>query len=504
MEPNGERLQEWILLAILSTAALAGLWASVVGRMAPLRWRSAWQHWRTQPAASTVQLVLGMGPGTLLGVLTAVSLGGVGAVGWSWAIAFCSTALRWKIGRSREISEPTGLQPWLQGLWLLMGSAAFLGLHVAGPAAALGTLLPGDVRWPALGALCLGAVLPLVGTRRAAPFLAAGALVGIGANLVALGLAAGTEPSALLAVPGRAIGEALDGSPPAPPFVGALVGELLRLSMLNVGGVLLAGSGVMPWRTDDGDRTKRSVHSIALEFPLLLLMGWLVGGAAAATGAYYEPVEMHLPLRDATIYRGGFETPSQRLEPERRHRGYVRIREGRMVDVPLRVGDWQGTFESPRFEAHGNPADLALQVDERGHPIRVLMPDEHGALAQVPMRRLDEVTVVGKHLPDGPRLLARLAARSLAPPWARGAAWLGLLAWLAAAAGAWVTSVTESLRHIERPLFRIAAAWLSLGGFAIAWAWRPDTSLWLRNGLWAAAPLALWGAWRAVRSRAHG
>ncbi len=503
MPPTGEDLQQWLLLAALATAAIAGLWVSVLGRGPQLHWRRAWRAARARPADAVLRLLVAVGPGALLGLTTAIALGGMGAVGWLWLLALCSTALRWgalAAGPSARKPAPS----WRRWPWLPLGALAFLGLHLSVSAPALAALLPGQTRWIAFGALLLGGLLPLAGARRTAPFLAVMGAAGTCAVAIALGLAAAVDPSEVAALPGRAIGEVLDGSPPVPPFVGALAAELLRLAVLNVGGALLPGSGLLPWLQHPRQDRAEAAASTVLELPLLLLLGWLAGSAVAATGVHYEPIEVHRPLAGATIYRGGFETPSQRLEPERRHRGYVRIREGKMVDVPLRVGDWQGTFESPRFELNGRPADLALHLNEHGRPIRVLMPAEHGALAEVPLQRLRAVTIVGKHLPNGPMLFARLTERSIAPPWARGAAWLGLLLWLAAAAGAWSLALGGALPHGLTERTRTGTALLVLGLGGAAWSLLPHGVPWLRAGLWSGAALALLGAWRALRARPKG
>ena len=439
LEPSDHPVQ-WVALVAVLLALLAGLRVALRWRGVQFHWRRALADLRRRPGRLGRQLALTVGPGTVLGLSAAIALGGVGAVGWLWLLSAVTTALR---VADHAAPQRSGPPPWSAAghparggvvVWLVV-VVLWAGLHVVPSAQAFEALLPASWPW-ALGAALLGAGLLLFGPQRAAPYLGAVALLGLLGLLVGLGLAVAAEPAVLASVPGRVLGEMLDGSAPAPPFVGATAGEVLRLAWLRIGPPLLASTGLLgsAERAAEGSAAAGPTAS-ALELPVLWLLGFLFAAAVVATGALFEPVDTTRPLAGLLVYRGGFETPSQRLEPERRHRGYMRVRDGKMVDVPLRVGDWQGTFQSARFEVDGAPADFALHLDERGRPIRLLLPGEQGALQEAPLSRLQGIVVRGRHLPDGPGLLAEVAARSVAPDAARLLLWVALFAWLAACGG---------------------------------------------------------------------
>ena len=440
--------------------------------------------------------VLGLGATAAVSAATAVALGGAGALAWLWLFGLVFAPLRYaeaylartspagKAGKqegaaargslaARMLAEPGAIE---RGL----GWALLVCVPVAGFLAAGG--LQGVAIMDLAGAQLEGAAQPLtiaVGVVGIALALAAGAmkergrallgwlaLAGLVSLLTAALLALLDDPGRGLGGIARAIDDALSGAEPVgTTFSGALASEIAVAALVWMlpPMVLGLGSEGALHAEASASSTKGQAAAAMLASLAHVVLTTLIGLAIIATGAFSRRTDTERALAEVTLVTEGFETTSQRIEPDRAWDGMLRVIDGEPRATPLHLATERGMIAEPRFvEADGSPADFLVDVDE-GHIRRMLRPDRDGSLAPVDLDEATRVRVRGRMLPRGGALLTATTQRGggeLLSRLALGALWV--LAVLAVVASGLAVSRTLSSRLPEQ-VARFGAALPSLG-----------------------------------------
>lgn len=387
------------------------------------------------PATSVAMgAVTSYGAAAAVGAATAIALGGPGAIAWVWLFAIVLAPLRMGeaiLARTAPVGQPgesTGslagrlLDDPIRGLrvlgWALVvlvpvtGFAFYGGTHGSAVLDAAEQLLPGSALTLGLTVAVVAGVLALIPTEKIGSILgwlaAVSLLALVGAALVALG----SEPGRGIAGIGRALQDAFYDTPGSGAFSGALAGEIAMASVLYLLPPLAAGTGVEgAWHAEAQAKTTRGQAKAALLGTIVYgLVTTVVGLSLVATNAFARPVDDSRTMREVRFYRAAFDTVSQREEPSRFFSGIIRIQEGATGVVEINPGTERGMILTPRFEEDGEPADVMLRVSD-GVVIEIHRPGTMGALELAPDSAFDRVTIHGRMLPRGGRLIAESMSR---------------------------------------------------------------------------------------------
>lgn len=467
----------WLYVAAPALCA-AGLWATVrLGAPQLTRLGAAFRALRgdtadakgdVSPAASAVLASVGtFGAAAAVGAATAVALGGAGALAWTWVFALVLAPLRVVETLLARTDAPGarggGATGSLAGRLMRDRSAGVraVGATLAVVGVAAGLLFVGGVHGTALvesaralvptGALALGlgtaavaVALGVAGSRRVGSIMGWLALFALAVLVVALFAAALSEPARALRAVARAFGEIFRGAPPADTFTGALAGELARASVVNVLAPLGAFTGIAGGVGASSRATTKRQASIALLEPFAWALATSVLVMAfVATGAFFQTRSTSRTLDEITVYKTQFETVSQRLEPERLYDGYIRVKGGAMVDMPVVLGTERGMIAAPHFEYYGRPADLAIHL-EKGRVLRLMRPVNR-ALSEIPTTQARQVTITGEMLPRSAALVSAAAAHAPGGAPIANAVLAALLVLGALAGAIWGQSLARSV-----------------------------------------------------------
>ena len=374
----------------------------------------------------------------------------------------------------------------LMALVVLTAFAFVGGVHGEALVDASAQLLPDSMPMTIFGVAALAAIVAVGGMGRSGNIAGWIALASF-AVLLLVGLwAAASNPDRAVGAIGRAFTEAFEGAPPAAPFVGAFAGEIAFAALLYALPPVGAASGLVGGlHSAARARTTRGQAAAAMAGPLVYaVVTTVLCMAFVATGAYWQRVEDRRPVSEVRVYTVAFETASQRAEEDRLYSGYLRIDGGELRDIGPLAGTAQGMIEDPRWLYEGEPANIALHLED-GKPFRMLR-FERGALHEVPASEIADVQVEGEMLPRGGGILASALTRGtdgeIAPRLALGA----LILLLAVGAGMWGIGAARSLRPGTPVWAATVVAVLPAAGLAAAGAGLGD---WLGpiGGLLAAA-----------------
>lgn len=384
--------------------------------------------------AVAMSAVTSYGAAAAVGAATAISLGGPGAIAWVWLFGIVLAPLKMgeavlsrtaPAGKAGKVSGTmTGrlLDDPVVGIrvvgWVLMvltplaGFAFYGGTHGGAVLDAAEQLLPGSALTVGLAVAVVGgafALFPLKKTGSVLGWVAAVALIALfGAALVSLFSDLGRGLSGI----GRALQDAIYGAPEAGAFSGALAGEIAMAALLHLLPPLAASTGVEgAWHAEAQAKTTRAQSTAALLGALsYAVLTTVVGLSLIATNAFARPVEGSRTLREIRFYSSAFDTVSQREESSRFHNGILRVLEGDTGVVSINAATERGMILAPRFEEHGEPADVMLRIHD-GDVVEIQKPGRMGALDVAPDAAFDDVTIHGQMLPRGGRLLAESASR---------------------------------------------------------------------------------------------
>lgn len=447
-------------------------------------------------AATLLAACASYGAAAAVGAATAISLGGPGAIAWVWLFCFLIAPLRYveavlartnppgakdaAVAAGPPSSLPERLLrqggPWRSAGWLLIGLGAIAavlfvgGVHGGATVDAASGLVPDGATPLVLGVAVVAGGLGIAGARRTGAIT--GALAGVAlavlllVALLSAGAFAGRSAGAIV----RALQDAIEGAPSAGAFTGAFAGEIAVAAMLHVFPPLASSS------TIDGAlhgearaATTRGQAASALLGPLIFaVVTTVVGLAIVGTNAFSTTRTDERTLEEVKIYRGdyAFESASQRVEPERQWDGYVRIRRGTLGPQNFTLATERGEIEEPRFEYYGRTADIAVHA-KKGVAFRLLRLQNH-ALTEIPIVQARHVTVHGKMLSRGGRLISAAMHRGPAGANAARLALAALLVLAAAAAAAWAFALTRMLTGLVPPPVAMAAAALPAIGLALS------------------------------------
>lgn len=378
-------------------------------------------------AATGLSVALVHGAVAFVGTATAVGLGGVGVLPWTWlaciAIAFVrigELALARTSAPGTKKRKPAGsLSARLEGAggfrrplgFVIRGAAIATALLFFGLTQGLAVgdaiegLAPGV--WPHLGILAALIAIVLAVAPLDRVMSIAAIIAGLAALLLfGIFLAAGfTDPSRFFGALGGSFGQAVSGMPAVTPHSGAFFPETLEALVLGTLPPLFAATAI------DGAifaqaraKTTKQLAGASWVGPMAYgAVATVVGLSIAATGAYYKRVDGERPLSELVMNKSGFETASQRIEASRHYDGYVRLQEGTTIDPVPRPITERAPVRDATYTFDGEPADIALHFED-GRVTRFLVKED-GILEDTSLDRVREVGVHGKMVPLGGRLL---------------------------------------------------------------------------------------------------
>ncbi len=466
----------WVAVPLL---ALAGLVLTLLLRAPQLaRLREGVRAVRLAPPgegehparAIALSSAASLGAGAVIAGATAISLGGAGALAWLWIAGFVIAPLRVADVLLARTSPPgrAGGGPsgslaarlgedgdervrWLGILELLAlvvaSSIGIFAIHASAVAQAAEIVAPEHAIALGVGVAAVAALFVAVPRLRA--WLAPSA----GASLVVLVLAgilaSLADPTRALGAIPRALGDLVEGPTSTAAFSGASPAEVLLGALAYVVPPLVLTLGI------DGalfarvrGSTKAIAASAALSTLIHVLVASSVGIALVATGAYARRVEGERALTSVRFVEAPFDSVSQRLDPDRAWRGYLRVIEGRPQAAPLDAATERGMIAGLRYlNADGTPGNFALRV-EGGRAAQLLVPDAMGALERVDPREMAKIRVAGRMLGRGAPLVAAAMRTAAGEP----LAWIVALALLALAASGLGAFGVGLERSVERRL----------------------------------------------------
>lgn len=410
------------------------------------------------PGLTDVLATVGtLGAAGAVGAATAVAMGGPGVLPWLWLICIVIAPLHFAevwLARTdapgKSDTKATGSLtrrlsrmgdrwrvPTVVSMVLVLGCGfAFAGgAHGHALAETAEVLLPGSTIALVCGAAGVGAAF-VVFEERTQSLAAWLGFAGIFALVVAAVWAMTSDFGEAFATLSSAFGDAFDGAPRRGEFTGAFVGEIAFAAVLYALPPIGATSGVVgAMHSLSGGKT-RGQASAALFVPFAYaIVGTLLVMAFVGTGAFSERYADRCSLLETRIYRLSASSASERREDERLYDGMVRIVEGEPRNPALSVGTARGMVSRATFELDGEPADLALRVED-GVPFEVLQPGRLGALDRRDFSIARRIEVVGEMLPRGGGLVMRAMGTGESDLAARfGLA--GLLALAAVGFGIW-------------------------------------------------------------------
>ncbi len=500
LAPLGTALWLWVAAPLLAVTALVltvRLKAPQLTRLAAglrtVRHPDPDAPGSVAPGLATVLAAVGsFGAAAAVGSATAISLGGAGAVAWVWLFGFLIAPLRFAETLLARTDVPGRPSPSAPGslatrlgreaspalrtagaaLSVLVACAAFAfvgGIHGGAVVDAAGRLLPRSGPWLVAGVAVVAAILVVGGVKRSASIAGWLGVSGLLAILCAALWAAAHNPERAFGTLTRAIGEAIDGSPTAGPFTGALAGEVAFAAVLHALPPLAAPTGAVGALHALGRaRTTRGQAAAALLGPFAYaIVVTALGMAFVATGAYFERAPAARPITELRVVRGQWASASERLEKNRLWTGYMRIVKGKARDLSLDVASERGMVDSPTFTYFGKPADIAMQFRD-GVPFRLLRQRTRGALADVSPAELAHVVVHGRMLPMGAGGLTVAMARGTGAGLGGRLALAALLLLAAVAAAGWGFAAAASAGPAASPVARLALALLPAAGIGVA------------------------------------
>ncbi len=439
------------------------------------------------PGLATVLTTVGaMGAAGAVGAATAVSLGGPGVLPYLWLfgilmgpLAYAETWLaRTDAPGKSDVAASGSLTRRLRRMgdrWripslaltaalLVTGFAFAGGVHGRALADATERLLPGSTLVLVGGAAAVGALLVITAerTRSVAGWLGlAGLLVLAGAAIAAM-VTNFADAAGVLA---RAFSDAFEGAPRSGEFTGAFAGEIAFAATLHLLPPIGATTGTVGAIHALAGGKSRDQSTLALLAPFFYaVVATLLVVAFVGTGVFGTRYADRRPLLETRIHRVAAASAAQRAETDRLYDGLVRIMEGRTRNPALSIGTPRGMVATPLFEIDGEPADIALRVED-GVPYEILKPGRFGALTQRPFHEAYEVDVVGDMLPTGAGLLLRSMSEGAGDLTARFAL-AGLLALATVAFAVWGWALGRSLPTPARGP-RLIVGLLPAGGAAL-------------------------------------
>jgi AGCS family alanine or glycine:cation symporter len=431
-----------------------------------------------------------VGAAAAVATATAVSLGGAGILFWVWVFAFLLAPLRYAEvmlsrtdvpGRS-EVEESGSLARRLmreEGSKRALGFVTIVLLAVTGFAFVGGvhgealldlgsSTLPTSVPIAGYAVAAVGALVVILGLRLGGALAAWLAVAALATLVVAAILGLSGNPGRAFGTLGRMFGEAFSGAPAATPWVGASWREILIAALIFAVPPLAASGGAVG-SLHGAARAKatRKQAETALLGPLLYaLVTTLLVMAFVGSGAFFRRVQTERPFRDIAVYEVGFETRSQRDEPERLHSGYLRIVDGEARDITLEFATERAMIDTPRFEFRGRPADVALHL-EAGRPQRMLRPRD-GTLTEVSLTEVNDLVISGEMIPRGGPMVVAAMERGSGGDLAARLAFIAVLLLLAVGTGAFGVALSRSLPRGAPKWSTIAIGLLPSAGVALA------------------------------------
>jgi Na+/alanine symporter len=457
-----------VVFVVVAIAALAAM------RFGPLyRFRDALRgalekapdaHGAWSPLlAVTLAATVSTGAAAVVGLATAIGVGGTGAIAWTVLFALLAAPLRGAevfLARTSAVSAPQGAHTGslagrerghvlVRRLLVASAAVAVLGFASVTANALLGLSMPAASVTPSvsipLAVAAAGLGLALIPAPWSLRLL--GATSAIAWTVVfAIAIACAThDPSLAAGALPRAISDAFRGAPDVGAFTGALASEAtyaaLRYTLLPL--VLPVGtSSALEGHARSGLTARLSLTAGLAPLASALTLS-IIGIACVATGAFHTPREAAVSFSSVTIRSTAFETAVGRGDASTMFSGSVRIRNGQVVymhEPPVFASD-RALIDEPRFEYWGAPADLLLQV-ERGRVVSA-MRYQGGALDNMALDGLGGLVVVGRTAPRESAIL-RAAIETGAGP----AAWTAFVAALGALSAAGVGALGLGLGKV--------------------------------------------------------
>lgn len=408
--------------------------------------------------ALLVDTVAAFGAAAVVGTATAVTLGGAGVLPYVLLFAVFLAPLRYAEVWLARTNAPGKKKKERRGRGSLatrvgatsdrhrvFGALLFLVVAAAGFAWAGGAqgealrttverLLPGSGLPLVAGAAGVGALL-FLGGARVRGLLGWLALFGL-VVLFAAGLwGCFADPGGAFGVLGRAFGDAIEGAPQLDAFTGAFAGEVAAAAVLFALPPMASTTGASGAIAElGGGKTRVQAQLAVLGTFFYAIVATVLVMAFVGSGALGARVTDARSITDITVMTIPAESASQRAEDNRRYSGLMRILDGTPRNPNLSLATPRGMIEDPSFELDGEPADVALRLED-GRAKRIMVPGRFGALTEAGQGTLRRVMARGEMLPNGPGLVTRSleSAHSLAPR----VGLAGLLALVAIALAGW-------------------------------------------------------------------
>lgn len=476
------------IAALLLTVRLkAPQWRRLPDAFRAIREPGAGDNGAAPGLAAALAAVATFGAAGVVGAATAVSLGGPGALPYLWLfgillapIYYAQTLFSKTDAPGRGDSAASGSVSRrllrMGGRWSVLGWIVVVAVLVVaclwGGAVHAGALvettrelLPGSTPVLVGAAAGLGALLA-VSEERTAGLAGWLAVAGLSVLLVAALWSIAADPALAFGALADSFISALEGSPKAGDFTGALAGEVAFAATLHLLPAAASGVGVAGSLEALSRGRVRTQAGLSLLTPLvfavfatLLIMG------SVGTGAFGTKVEGRRSLLDARFYTVPAETASERIDEARLYDGYVRIRDGSPRNPHLLIGSERGMISEPRYEYNERTADIAVQVKE-GAAFRLMRNSSPDTLGDVPATNLWRASVVGEMVPTGGTLTVA-TARSAGGDLAARILLAALLALAAVAFAGFGLGASRALPATVPTAARMAVALLPGAGVAL-------------------------------------
>ncbi|MBO6940849.1 MAG: hypothetical protein JJ863_38090 [Deltaproteobacteria bacterium] len=427
-----------LIAALLLTARLkAPQWRRLPDAFRALR--TPGEEEGTAPGlAAALAATATFGAAGVVGAATAVSLGGPGTLPYLWLFGILLAPIYYAQtlfaktdapGRGDAAASGSVSRRLLRmgGGWRFLGGAVLVALLAAAclwggavhGAALMETtqeLLPGSTPVLVGAAAALGTLLA-VSEEKTAGLAGWLALAGLTVLMVAALWGIAADPGLAFGALADSFTGALEGSPQAGDFTGALAGEVAFAATLHLLPAGASGVGVAGSLESISRGRVRVQAALALLTPLVFaVFATVLVMASVGTGAFSTKVQGERSLLDARFYTVPAGTANERIDEARLYDGYVRIRDGQPRNPHLLVGSERGMISEPRYEYNGRTADIALQVRE-GAAFRLMRNSGPETLGDVDATNLWRASVVGEMVPTGGTLAvatARTAGGDLA------------------------------------------------------------------------------------------
>jgi len=422
-----------LIAALLLTARLkAPQWRRLPDAFRAIREPGEGTEGAAPGLAAALAAVATFGAAGVVGAATAVSLGGPGTLPYLWLFGILLAPIYYAQtlfaktdapGKGDATASGSVSRRLLRmgGAWRLLGGTVLLAVlavaclwggavHGAALMETTQELLPGSTPVLVGAAAGLGTLLALSEEKTAglAGWLS---VAGLTVLLVAALWGIAADPGLAFGALADSFVGALEGSPRAGDFTGALAGEVAFGATLFLLPPAASGVGVAGSLESLSRGRVRIQAALSLLTPLIFaVFATLLVMASVGTGAFGEKVDGERSLLDARFYTVPAETANERLDEARLYDGYVRIRDGEPRNPHLLVGSERGMISEPRYEYNGRTADIALQVRE-GAAFRLMRNSGPDTLSDIDSTHLWRASVRGEMVPTG-GTLAVATARS--------------------------------------------------------------------------------------------